>query len=186
MLARPPPLLVTVWGSLSLAPFASRNYACPTYTQTCRFSHSRGRAPPIFPYLHGHQLAGKRIPNDTPHPISPHPTSPQVTVFTAFLAMDLNRQDAGRMDWCCCCTSSAHLEASAQLSATRCGDLVFLFCVCFFAPRQANRTAGVLEAGSVHGFSSESVSFAVRPLDQARFRRCRKHRHGTGTSSTVS
>ncbi|CAN0400933.1 unnamed protein product, partial [Hapterophycus canaliculatus] len=27
----------------------------------------------------------------------------QVTMFPALLAMDLNRQKAGRMDWCCCC-----------------------------------------------------------------------------------
>lgn len=141
---------------MSLAPFACRNYA---YTQTCRFSHSRGRAPPIIPYLHGHQLASTLIPDDTPHPVPPHTTSPQVTVFTAFLAMDLNRQDAGRVDWCCCCTSSTYLEASAQLSATRCGDLVFLFsCLFFFAPRQANRTAGVLEAGSVHGFPARVLA----------------------------
>lgn len=34
----------------------------------------------------------------------------QVTVFVALLTMDANRQKAGRMDWCCCCTSKKFLE----------------------------------------------------------------------------
>lgn len=29
---------------------------------------------------------------------------PQMTAFSALLAMDANRQKAGRMDWCCCCS----------------------------------------------------------------------------------
>lgn len=45
------------------------------------------------------------------------PPRKQVTVFTALLAMDLNRQNAGKMDWCCCFTSKAYLEASARLSS---------------------------------------------------------------------
>lgn len=34
----------------------------------------------------------------------------QVTVFSAFLAMDANRQKAGMMDFCCCSTNHKHLE----------------------------------------------------------------------------
>eukprot|EP00752_Nemacystus_decipiens_P014689 g13085.t1 len=42
----------------------------------------------------------------------------QVTVFTAFLAMDLNRQGAGKMDWCCCCTSKSYREEQAKRGVT--------------------------------------------------------------------
>lgn len=34
----------------------------------------------------------------------------QMTAFVALVTMDLNRQAAGKMDWCCCCTNKTFLE----------------------------------------------------------------------------
>lgn len=36
--------------------------------------------------------------------------SPQMTVFVALVAMDAERQKAGKMDWCCCFTNKSFLE----------------------------------------------------------------------------
>lgn len=34
----------------------------------------------------------------------------QMTAFVAFLTLDAKRQEAGRMDWCCCFKSKKFLE----------------------------------------------------------------------------
>ncbi len=33
-----------------------------------------------------------------------------MTAFVAMVTMDANRQEAGRIDWCCCFTCKSHLE----------------------------------------------------------------------------
>lgn len=48
----------------------------------------------------------------------PVPAHPQITVFSAFLTMDANRQKAGRMDYCCCFTNRKHLEVCAYVGGS--------------------------------------------------------------------